>query len=126
MLLAGKQNHLDAVTVQGSGRVALGYEYGVTAVIGHQEVLAAHATLEHTLKEGAFLHELELAVFLLEESVLNKVEHYIQTHAAHGVGLELKLVIESLDTDGTLLVVTEPVSYKVRHGPAVQADTSFV
>ena len=120
-----KQHYAYAVTVHRTGRVALSHEYGITAAIGHKEVLATHTALQHTLHELAFLHEAELTVFLLEESVLNKIQYDIQTHAAHGMSLELELIIESLYAYTAVLVVTEPIRDNIRHAPAVKADTSF-
>ena len=94
----GKEHYLYAVTVNGTGRVALSHEYGIAAVIGHKEVLAAHATLQHALNELAFLHQAELIVLLLEETILNKIQNYVQTHAAHGMSLEFKLIVKTLYT----------------------------
>ena len=121
----GKQYQLNPVTVQCSGRIPLSNKYRVTAVIGHKEVLAAHTALQDTLNELALLHELELSVLLLEEAVLHQVKNYVQTHAAHGMSLQLELIIQAFYTYTAVLIVTEPVRNKVRHSPSVKADTSF-
>ena len=123
---AGKEHYLYAVTVHGTGRIALCHEYGIAAVIGYKEVLAAHTTLQHALHILAFLHQAELIVLLLEEPVLNKVQYYVQAHAAHGMSLEFKLIVKTFYTYTAVLIVTEPVSNKVCHCPAVKADTSFI
>ena len=95
---AGKEHYLYTVTVYGTGRIALCHEYGIAAVIGYQEVLAAHATLQHALNKLALLHQAELIVLLLEETVLYKVQNYVQTHAAHGMSLEFELIVKTLYT----------------------------
>jgi hypothetical protein len=122
---AGKEHYLDAVTVYGTGRVALSHEYGITSVIGYKEVLAANTALEHALNELALLHETELIVLLLEETVLDKIQNYVKAHAAHGMSLEFKLIIQTLNAYGTILIVTEPVGNEVRHGSAVETDSPF-
>ena len=96
---ACKEHYLDAVTVHGTGRVTLSHEYGIASVIGHKEVLATHTALQHTLHELALLHQAELIVLLLQETVLNKIQNYIKAHAAHGMSLEFKLIVKTLNTD---------------------------
>ena len=87
MRLTGKQHYAYTVSVDRSGRIAFSYQNRIAAVIGNQEIPASYTALEHALYVLAFLHKLELAVLLLEETVLNKVKYYVQAHATHGMSL---------------------------------------
>ena len=90
---ACKQYYTDTVSVKGARRITLSHRYRITAVIGDQVVPASYTTLEYSFQELAFLHKLELTVLFIEETVLNQIQNYVQTHAAHRMSLELELFI---------------------------------